>query len=327
SLPPGSYDLLLNLPDATPSLSQNPAYSILVANSGVQEPATGYNALGHQLTVTVGSPATPCQSNLIFGSAGALGDVSCDGLSDLTDALYILQYNVDVRSAVADCPLPGGEGLLLSGCDVSLDAACNTVDALFILQCAVGTTNLFCPGDPEPVTVAAYRADFQGGTPSGCWSYLWNSGGPIGAASGYSPLQWDGSERYDSDGVNGLPDSGLMAFGHLSSLGGHPGEGTVNGSSVPRYAIAACTVDQAGSYAIANSFIENIVDDPCKTGGELRVYVNDSLILAESVDPETTLAFDADLGTLAAGEKIYVAAGPGPFSSCDDFHWDFEIVR
>jgi hypothetical protein len=47
---PGTYKLLLNLPD--PRLSTRPEYSIRLANDGTWQATTGYNDLGH--TVTVG---------------------------------------------------------------------------------------------------------------------------------------------------------------------------------------------------------------------------------------------------------------------------------
>ena len=55
SLPPGDYELLLHLPD--PHHPQSAAYAIRLANEGVWEEATGYNHLGHTLTV-LGDGAT-----------------------------------------------------------------------------------------------------------------------------------------------------------------------------------------------------------------------------------------------------------------------------
>jgi hypothetical protein len=51
SLKPGTYDLLLNLPDASPRLRGRPEYSVRVANKDVWEAATGYNNLGLALTI------------------------------------------------------------------------------------------------------------------------------------------------------------------------------------------------------------------------------------------------------------------------------------
>lgn len=48
---PGRYEALLNLPDAYPSLSQRPAYSIRLANENVWEAATGYNNLHCMIAV------------------------------------------------------------------------------------------------------------------------------------------------------------------------------------------------------------------------------------------------------------------------------------
>ena len=52
TLPPGTYATYLNLPDPAPRLRGRPAYSIRLANQGVWEPRTGYNALGLPILVT-----------------------------------------------------------------------------------------------------------------------------------------------------------------------------------------------------------------------------------------------------------------------------------
>lgn len=44
-MPAGTYDLLLNLPDASSSLARRPEFSIRMANSGTWEASTGYNSL------------------------------------------------------------------------------------------------------------------------------------------------------------------------------------------------------------------------------------------------------------------------------------------
>jgi hypothetical protein len=57
TVPPGSYQLLLNLPDPEPTLHDRPEYSIRLANIGLWEPSTGYNNL--QTTVTVENATLP----------------------------------------------------------------------------------------------------------------------------------------------------------------------------------------------------------------------------------------------------------------------------
>jgi hypothetical protein len=51
NLPAGTYDLLLNLPDPSPSLLTRPEYSIQLANVGTWEAATGFNSLQQSLIV------------------------------------------------------------------------------------------------------------------------------------------------------------------------------------------------------------------------------------------------------------------------------------
>lgn len=48
----GAYKLFLALPDMASSLAANPAYAIQLANTGVWEASTGYNDLGHTITIT-----------------------------------------------------------------------------------------------------------------------------------------------------------------------------------------------------------------------------------------------------------------------------------
>lgn len=50
-IPKGSYEVLLNLPDEYPSIRNNPAYSIRLANEGLWEEATGYNSLHHIVSI------------------------------------------------------------------------------------------------------------------------------------------------------------------------------------------------------------------------------------------------------------------------------------
>ncbi len=51
SLPAGTYDLLLNMPDKYSSIAQRPEYSIRCANSDVWEASTGYNKLNCSIEV------------------------------------------------------------------------------------------------------------------------------------------------------------------------------------------------------------------------------------------------------------------------------------
>lgn len=101
TIPTGSYDLLLHLPDRAPSLAARPEYAILFANDGgVQETATGYNKLLHTLTVDNAAPATPCSGGImaaLFTAAPAA--------PTLAATLGSNQVNLTWDEAIANCSL------------------------------------------------------------------------------------------------------------------------------------------------------------------------------------------------------------------------------
>ena len=77
--------------------------------------------------------------------AGRVGDVNCDSLTDVVDALMIAQHSTTVREAVTACADVGPSTLVASYGDVDGSGVTDIVDALFIAQCDVGLSNTFCP--------------------------------------------------------------------------------------------------------------------------------------------------------------------------------------
>lgn len=63
---PGIYDVFLNLPDAAPSLHDNPLYSIRLANQETWEPSTGYNDLHQAVVITPAGKGEPFKGNAFF---------------------------------------------------------------------------------------------------------------------------------------------------------------------------------------------------------------------------------------------------------------------
>lgn len=199
------------------------------------------------------------------------------------------------------------------------------------------------PGNVEMTRVANYRDDFSGTAFPPGWQYLWNapddwdgssssdaSTGGIGDPAHYVDLNpVSGTWRVDNDtnSSNGAPGNYL----NLSSVGGHPGRGSTQGEGIgnshDRYPIAAFTVDEPGEYAILDSFFDTI--DTAGNGGEVYVHVNDDAPLLEqifSANPGIG-SFDVYLGSLDAGDTIYVGLGPNGTDGSDSFDWDFTIAR
>lgn len=66
NISPGSYEVLLNLPDATNKLYRNPKYSIRLANTNVWESSTGYNKLFQTLNVSTSAAGTTYSGSNLF---------------------------------------------------------------------------------------------------------------------------------------------------------------------------------------------------------------------------------------------------------------------
>ncbi|KAG1648669.1 hypothetical protein GQR58_029660 [Nymphon striatum] len=73
-----------------------------------------------------------------------LGDVDCDGVMTIGDALAIAQYTVGTRAG-ASCPIVPTNQINLAASDVDRSGATDITDALLIAQCTVGVSNVACP--------------------------------------------------------------------------------------------------------------------------------------------------------------------------------------
>jgi hypothetical protein len=67
-MPPGEYELLLNLPDPELSLYARPEYAIRLANVQVWEQDTGFNDLLHSVTVRQAGADPVCSGPLMLGA-------------------------------------------------------------------------------------------------------------------------------------------------------------------------------------------------------------------------------------------------------------------
>ena len=74
----------------------------------------------------------------------AAGDVNCDGVVNVVDAMIVLQYDAGLRSPSSACTVNADE-IYLPSCDVMVNGICDSVDALLILQCDAGISNILCP--------------------------------------------------------------------------------------------------------------------------------------------------------------------------------------
>lgn len=68
TMPSGEYQVLLNLPDPTPTLHDRPEYSIRLANQNVWEASTGYNSLLRSVIVDPNAGGDSYSGNQFFKS-------------------------------------------------------------------------------------------------------------------------------------------------------------------------------------------------------------------------------------------------------------------
>jgi hypothetical protein len=74
-----------------------------------------------------------------------MGDVSCDSIIEVGDALMIAQSSVGLRTLSATCPLANPLTQIGPGGDVDDDGFIDVGDALLVARCTVGLVNSFCP--------------------------------------------------------------------------------------------------------------------------------------------------------------------------------------
>jgi Ca2+-binding RTX toxin-like protein len=82
------------------------------------------------------------------------GDVLCDGLVNIVDALAIAQYSVGNRGSSDTCPADNTGSILLRAADTSVNGDVNIADALLIAQCSVGIPRIPCPDPTIPDALA-----------------------------------------------------------------------------------------------------------------------------------------------------------------------------
>lgn len=183
--------------------------------------------------------------------------------------------------------------------------------------------------------VAGYRQDFIPGTrgnPTTArrWKYLWNAHGPIGDRENYAELVWSGNNAYTTD-ADKHPADPPGNYAHLGPAGGHPGLGSrqQNSDGIDRYVIAAYLVEQPGRYALTNTIVGLVRQQPQQTSSlRVRVFIDDEPPLVDAtVATRRAGAFDVTLGELSPGQVIYVAIGPNGHAGNKAFQFDFNIVH
>ncbi len=79
-----------------------------------------------------------------------LGDLNCDSVVDIVDALLADQYMNGIKNGQNGCPAAGTTDVHTAACDTNLDGACTNEDAEILAHCDVGFgSNTFCHRVPD----------------------------------------------------------------------------------------------------------------------------------------------------------------------------------
>jgi len=200
-------------------------------------------------------------------------------------------------------------------------------------------------GSTHAGIVASFQADYVAGTTTGQtraersadgWNYMTNSGGAIGTASNYTSLVWNPTAILDRKTGGYTIDSGAYPLippdtyvGLFADGVGHVGKGSTqpDPGGINRYAIAAYTIQtgEAGALSLSNGVVTTTADTDNPLN--VRVYVNNVLKQDYSeVTSSAELNFSGSLGSLIAGDTVYVAVGPTTADFGGHFNLNFEIA-
>lgn len=78
SMPSGSYEVLLNLPDSYPSIHDRPEYAVRLADANTWDPSTGYNDLQTSISIDPNASGQQYTGTLVFQSKSGLPVTTSD---------------------------------------------------------------------------------------------------------------------------------------------------------------------------------------------------------------------------------------------------------
>lgn len=114
-----------------------------------QDPLTSLTV--DQIRIPSGAAGKGLVLDLKLGDAMRylLGDANANGARNATDAMLALKYDIGLIIGVTSFP-PGPNTVYLPLCDIVENGRCDSSDALRILQCDAGLTNVACPMQTIP---------------------------------------------------------------------------------------------------------------------------------------------------------------------------------
>ena len=281
--------------------------------------------------------------------------VAADGTADVWvfegKALVSLTSGASTREQQA---LTAGQSLRMA--ETLMPSPAKTTDFIRPLLPVAGDS------PPRTAVIADFSAEFPtstlgsgqpfGGTetPASGWKFLWNPTGTLGHAANYQSLVPNTVNTFPAANGGGIfpmftkvgdlafnsPGHDNFRYGRIAKTSIHPGR-WIAGKDYRAIISYTIQPDEAGKIRIANSSLANHRQQG--NGVDLDVFVNDTRLGTLGKDGFHSLTasnFNGSLGTLSAGDTVYVTLGNngddghGGRDSYDDFDAciiDFQLLR
>lgn len=164
----------------------------------------------------------------------------------------------------------------------------------------------------------------------GDWRYFTNQNGPFEASDKYTELVWH-SETQSYRPADHDKHPARDKYVRVHREGGHPGKGSEQSDDkLDHYSIAGFIVPEDGVYRIEAGWLERHDTHRWDQDRVLDIaaHVNNGPVLFRAVcNRSGFVAFRGPLGSLRAGDMIYVGVGPNGVDFGDRFRWGFYVVR
>jgi hypothetical protein len=200
------------------------------------------------------------------------------------------------------------------------------------LRYVVGALAISVLTSTAPASIIAdFAANYQPNSPRTGWAYLWNANGPVGNAANYAALQPTANNGGDYEtGVSGN-NIAVLSTAVIPGAGLTQDPGGIERCAILAYTISAANIAAAGNQGYIDDYRFEV---PLSSvdGVTASIYVNNTPIIIGLPLPGGFVydrsfpdAYPMPLGSVSAGDTIYVAIGGGATGNGDQLGISYTI--